>query len=232
MFPLRDENPTRRLAWMTWLLIIVNVAAFAYELWLLAAGQNVFTAFMDRMTFIPAALLATPFSPQVWMSVMTAMFLHAGWLHLGGNMLYLAIFGNNVEDRIGPWWFLAFYLASGIAATLAQSFGTGFPAIQVLGASGAVAGVLGAYILLYPHAKVLTAVLLFFIIELVSIPAWIVIAVWFVLQLGAGLASIGPQAQIGGVAYLAHVGGFLAGMALIAPAWFMDRRRARFVAWR
>lgn len=233
MFPLKDQNPTSRLTWMTWLLVVANAGVFAYEIYLrITAGDAALAAFTARLTFDPSALAASPASPAVWLTVLTAMFLHAGWVHLGGNMLYLGIFGNNVEDRIGPWRFLAFYIACGIAATLVQAVGTGFPQIQMLGASGAVAGVLGAYLLLFPRARVVTAVFIVFVLEMALIPAWVVIGVWFILQLGAGVASIGPSAPATGVAYLAHVGGFLAGMALIAPAWIADRSRGRFVSWR
>jgi len=233
MFPLRDENPTSRFTWVTWVILAANVAVFGWELWIQAtAGDKAFAAFVGAFTFNPAALAAAPLSPGVWLTMFTAMFMHAGWVHLGGNMLYLAIFGNNVEDRLGPWRFLAFYLACGVVAALAQSFATGFPAEPVLGASGAIAGVLGAYLLLYPRARVVTAVFVIFILELARIPAWIVIGVWFVLQLGAGIATIGPGQPASGVAYFAHVGGFLSGMLLIAPAWLADRSRTRFAGWR
>lgn len=233
MFPLKDQNPTSRFTWMTWLLLAANVAAFGYEVYLqVTAGDAALASLTARLTFDPSALAASPTSSAVWLSIFTSMFLHAGWVHLGGNMLYLGIFGNNIEDRIGPWRFLAFYLACGAIASLVQAFGTGFPHAQVLGASGAIAGTLGAYLLLFPRARVVTAVFIVFILELALIPAWVVIGVWFVLQLGAGVATIGPSAPAAGVAYLAHVGGFLAGMALIAPAWIADRSRGRFVNWR
>jgi len=233
VFPLKDQNPTSRFTWMTWALLAANVAAFGYELYVrVSAGDAALESFLERFAFDPAALAASPTSPAVWLTMLTAMFLHAGWVHLGGNMLYLGIFGNNIEDRIGPWRFIAFYLASGVAASLLQAFGTGFPQAHVLGASGAVAGILGAYLLLFPRARVVTAIFIIFVLELALIPAWIVIGVWFLLQLGAGVASIGPAAPAAGVAYLAHVGGFLAGMALIAPAWLIDRRRGSFVSWR
>jgi membrane associated rhomboid family serine protease len=233
MFPLRDENPTSRVTWMTWALLAVNVAVFAWELRIqVTAGSEALAAFTASFAFDPAALAAAPGSPRVWLTLLTAMFMHAGWVHLGGNMLYLGIFGNNVEDRLGPWRFLAFYLACGLVASLAQAFGTGFPPGEVLGASGAIAGVLGAYLLLYPRARVVTAVFVIFIVELARIPAWIVIGVWFVLQLGAGIGTVGPGTPATGVAYLAHVGGFLAGMLLIAPAWLSDRGRTRFAGWR
>ena len=233
MFPLRDENPTSRITWMTWLLLAVNVAVFVWELRIQAAGgAKALSAFTATFAFDPAALAAAPGAPGVWLTLLTAMFMHAGWVHLGGNMLYLGIFGNNIEDRLGPWRFLAFYVACGLVAALVEAFGTGFPHTEMLGASGAIAGVLGAYLLLYPRARVVTAVFVIFIVELARIPAWIVIGVWFVLQLGAGIATIGPGAPQADVAYLAHVGGFLGGMALIAPAWLADRSRTRFAGWR
>lgn len=232
MFPLKDENPTSRFTWMTWLVIAINAGVFAYEIWLRSAGGDAaFNAFVAAWSFNPATLAASPLSPVVWVTALTAMFLHAGWVHIGGNMLYLAIFGNNIEDRIGPWRFLAFYLSCGLAASVVQAVATGFPNSALLGASGAIAGTLGAYLLLFPRARIVTAVWIVVFAELTLIPAWLVIIVWFVLQLGSGLASIGPSAPADGVAYLAHVGGFLAGMLLIAPAWVVDRRK-RFVAWR
>jgi len=233
VFPLRDENPTSRVTWMTWLLVGANVAVFAYEVYLSYAGGNAaIQAFVSRWAFDPARLAAAPASPAVWLTVLTAMFLHAGWIHVGGNMLFLWIFGNNVEDRFGPWLFLAFYLACGTAATVAQSVASGPVDIANLGASGAVAGVLGAYLLLYPRARVLVAIFIIVIFELTLVPAWIVILVWFAVQLASGIASIGPAAALGGVAYFAHVGGFATGVVLTLPAWFADRRDGRFVAWR
>lgn len=232
MFPLRDENPTSNVTWMTWTLIGVNVAVFAYEVYLGAtAGNAALSAFITRWQFDPAQLAATPLSPAVWLTVLTAMFLHAGWLHIGGNMLYLWIFGNNIEDRLGPWQFLGFYLFCGVVAMLAQSFASGFVDIGNIGASGAIAGVLGAYVLLYPRARVLTAIFIIFFFELALVPAWVVIIVWFALQLASGIASLGPALAQGGVAYFAHVGGFAAGIVLALPLWATDRR-ARSTAWR
>jgi len=234
VFPIKDENPTSRFAWMTWLILAANVAAFLWEVRLGAlGGTSAITEFVSAYSFDPSALAASPLAPGVWLTVFTSMFLHAGWVHIGGNMLYLAIFGNNVEDRLGPWLFLGFYLACGVVAALAQAVGSAFAPSLMLGASGAVAGVLAAYLLLFPHARVLTAVWVFIFVELARIPAWVLIVVWFLLQLAAGIGTIGPAtAQSEGVAYLAHVGGFLAGVALIMPAWLTDRGRGRFVAWR
>lgn len=232
MLPLRDDIRTSRVAWMTWLLLAGNVAIFAWEVRLrMTGGPQAVAAFSRAFSFDPAAFAASPASPTVWFTMLTAIFLHAGWVHLGGNMLYLAIFGDNIEDRLGPLRFLAFYLACGLLASLVQAAATGFPHTEMLGASGAIAGILGAYLVLNPRARVVTAIFIIFIVELARIPAWVLIGVWFLLQLGAGIASIGAGAADTGVAYLAHVGGFLAGIALIAPAWLADRRRRGFAGW-
>lgn len=234
MFPLKDDNPTSSVTWMTWLLVGANVAVFAYEMYLrISFGPASFERFVNAWSFDPARLVASPASPLVWATVFTSMFLHANLLHVGGNMLYLWIFGNNVEDRIGPARFLAFYLVCGLAAAAAQTAAMGFADVGTLGASGAVAGVLGAYLLLYPRARVVTAVFIVIIFELVALPAWVVIVLWFALQVASGLSTFGTAATAGGVAYFAHIGGFLAGLALIAPVWLADRtRNARFTAWR
>ena len=233
MFPLRDDNPTSGATWMTWLLVGGNLAVFGYEVYLRATGGSAaFAAFLKAWAFDPARFAAGAGSPLVWLTPLTSMFLHANLLHVGGNMLYLWIFGNNIEDRLGPLRFLGFYLVCGLIATAAQTAATGLVDIGNIGASGAVAGVLGAYILLYPRARVLTAVFIIIIVELVTIPAWVIIALWFVLQIASGLTSFGTAAAAGGVAYFAHIGGFAAGFALILPAWFADRARTRFSAWR
>jgi membrane associated rhomboid family serine protease len=154
------------------------------------------------------------------------MFLHAGWLHVIGNMLYLWIFGNNVEDRFGPARFTLFYLVCGMAASAAQMLAAPATTLPNLGASGAVAGVLAAYALLYPGAAVLTIIPVFVFIEVARVPAYLVIGFWFVLQLGNGLATLGASAtQSGGVAWFAHIGGFAAGLLLTLPAAIISRRR-------
>jgi membrane associated rhomboid family serine protease len=234
MFPLRDDNPTSRLTWMTWTLVGANLAVFGYQFWLSLLGGPAFETFVVANSFVPARFFASPFSPREWLTVLSAMFMHAGWIHVGGNMLYLWIFGNNIEDRLGPMRFLAFYLACGLAATFAQAVVTAGSTVPNLGASGAVAGVLGAYLLLFPRARVTTVVFLFFVIETAALPAWGVIMVWFLIQLAQGIGSLGVRtADAGGVAYFAHVGGFVAGLALVLPAWLIDRRRtARFAGWR
>ncbi|HVL32112.1 MAG TPA: rhomboid family intramembrane serine protease [Actinomycetota bacterium] len=165
---------------------------------------------------------------NVWLSILFSMFLHGGLLHLGGNMLFLWVFGNNIEDRLGPLAFVAFYLVAGVVATFAQSALTPSAAIPLIGASGAVAGVLGAYLLLFPKARVTTLVIFFFITA-IELPAIVVLGIWFVLQL---FSTVGPAStEAGGVAYMAHVAGFVAGMVLLlvfrpkrprAPAVYLD----------
>jgi membrane associated rhomboid family serine protease len=202
MFPIGDDNSSRRVRpLITYALIALNVLVFLVEL---AGGDT----FIDAWSFVPARFLADPSGDLV--TLVTSMFMHGGWLHLGGNMLYLWIFGDNVEDRFGHLRFLAFYLVCGIAATFTQlAFSLG-STIPHLGASGAIAGVLGAYLLLFPNRRV-TVVAGYGIVQM---PALVVIGLWFILQLFSGIGSIGAGADTGGVAFMAHVGGFIAGYLL------------------
>lgn len=202
MFPIGDDDSSRRLApLVTIALIVVNVVIFLVEL---SAGD----AFIQKWAFVPARFMANPGGD--FLTILTAMFMHGGWLHLGGNMLYLWIFGDNIEDRFGHAKFLFFYLVCGIAATFAQlAF---YPASNVpnLGASGAIAGVLGAYILMFPKQKVHVLMGR----GVIPMPALVVLGLWIVLQVFSGIGSIAQTAETGGVAYMAHIGGFLAGLAL------------------
>ena len=202
MLPIGDDNSGRRTApLVTYALIALNVLFFFVEL---SGGE----AFIGKWAFVPSRFLADPVGD--FLTLFTSMFMHAGWVHLGGNMLYLWIFGDNVEDRFGHILFIIFYLISGLAATFAQlafSVGSNVPN---LGASGAIAGVLGAYILLFPkgRVKVLQGQ------SVVQVPALLAIGMWIVLQFFSGIGSIADTAKTGGVAYMAHIGGFLAGLAL------------------
>ena len=202
MFPVGDDNTGRRtFPYVTYGLIAANVLIFLVEL----AGGD---AFVEAWSFVPVRFLTNPAGDAI--TIFSSMFMHAGWVHLGGNMLYLWIFGDNVEDRFGHLQYLAFYLVCGIAATFAQlafSLGSDIPN---LGASGAIAGVLGAYLLLFPGRRV-TVMMGYGVTQL---PAVIVIGLWFVLQLFSGIGSIGAAADTGGVAFMAHVGGFVAGYVL------------------
>jgi membrane associated rhomboid family serine protease len=206
MFPIGDENHGRRsMPVVTVALIALNILVFFLEL---SGGQ----AFIREWAFIPARFGSNPSADAV--TVLSAMFMHGGWLHLGGNMLYLWIFGDNVEDTLGPFKFLIFYLVCGVAATFAQY--VVFPGSRIpnVGASGAIAGVLGAYLLMFPHARV--RVLVYH--QIVAMPALIVLGLWIVLQIFSGVGSIATTSQTqetGGVAYMAHVGGFVAGFLLI-----------------
>ena len=233
IIPIYDENPTRRFPLVTVTIIALNVLVFLYEF---SLPQSDLNTFVTLNSVIPAELLPaiTSFklsSPEL-LTVFTAMFMHGGWLHLGGNMLYLWIFGNNIEDRLGRLPYLLFYLACGIAATGAHVLSGPTSAIPSLGASGAIAGVLGAYLVLYPRARVVAVVPIFFFIQLIRIPAVIVLGFWIIIQLISGASSIAadPTAQEAGVAWFAHIGGFVAGIILIlllpkqAPAPVRRRR--------
>jgi membrane associated rhomboid family serine protease len=204
MFPIGDDNSARRsFPVVTSVLIAINVAVFLLEL---SAGD----AFIEKWAFVPVRFNSEPMANAA--TVISAMFMHGGWLHLGGNMLYLWIFGDNVEDRLGPVRFTIFYFLAGIAATFAQFMVNPGSPIPNVGASGAIAGVLGAYLLMFPKARV--DVLLGR--QVVAMPAFIVLGFWVVLQMVSGVGSIADTAQTeqGGIAYMAHVGGFVAGILL------------------
>lgn len=202
MLPIGDDNSSRRtVPIVTYMLIVLNVLFFFVEL---SSSE----AFIVKWAFVPSRFLANPAAD--FPTLFTSMFMHAGWLHLGSNMLYLWIFGDNVEDRFGQFRFLIFYLLCGLGATALQLSFSLDSNIPNLGASGAIAGVLGAYVLLFPHARVS-------VLQgqrVIPLPALIVIGFWFVLQLFSGIGSIAQTADTGGVAYMAHVGGFVAGFAL------------------
>jgi membrane associated rhomboid family serine protease len=197
-------------------LIVLNVAVFAYELTLSpAALSRLFSTFgvvPARYSSLFRALGAS--GPAVFVPLFSAVFLHAGWLHLGGNMLYLWVFGDNVEDRMGHGTYLFFYIAAALASNAAHIFSNPLSRLPTVGASGAVAGVLGAYLLMFPRARVLALVPLGFLF-VTEVPAVIFLFLWFVLQLANGIAALGVPASVGGqVAYWAHIGGFVSGMFL------------------
>ena len=202
MFPIGDDNSARRtFPVVTYALIALNVLFFFVE----TSGGD---AFIMKWAFVPRRFVANPAVDAP--TLFTSMFMHGGWLHLGGNMLYLWIFGDNVEDRFGHIKFIVFYLLCGLAATFAQLAFSAGSNVPNLGASGAIAGVLGSYILLFPQGrvKVLQGQ------RVIQVPALIVIGLWIVLQFFSGIGSISNTAETGGVAYMAHIGGFLAGVVL------------------
>ena len=202
MFPIGDDDSAERtVPVVTYALIALNVVFFFVEL-------NGGDPFIQRWSVVPSRLMANPGGDFI--TVFTSMFMHGGWLHLGGNMLYLWIFGDNVEDRFGHAKFLVFYLICGIAATFAQvAFSTGSN-VPNLGASGAIAGVLGSYLILFPRGQVRVLMGR----GVVPMPALVVIGMWIVLQFINGVGSITQSAETGGVAYMAHIGGFVAGLVL------------------
>ncbi len=216
MIPLYDTLLSRHFPIVNWLLIALNVLVFLYE-------NSLSTAALDRLTFtwglVPAVLMAHP--ATAWITIFTAMFLHGGWFHILSNMWVLFIFGDNVEDRLGPGGYLVFYLLSGVAAGLLQSFVLSSSRVPMIGASGAIAGVLGAYLVLYPRARVASLVPILFIFTIIEIPAVIFLLFWFVSQLFSGWLALGSSAG-SGVAWWAHVGGFLFG--ILAVLFFAQRR--------
>src|SRR5678816_4004841 len=202
MFPIGDDDSGRRsVPIVTYVLIAINVLFFFVEL-------NGGDPFIERWSVVPRRLTANPGGDFI--TVFTSMFMHGGWVHLGGNMLYLWIFGDNVEDRFGHAKFLLFYLLCGIAATFAQVFFSAGSNVPNLGASGAIAGVLAAYIVMFPRGQVKVLMGR----GVVPMPALVVIGLWIVLQFINGVGSITQSAETGGVAYMAHIGGFVAGLVL------------------
>ncbi len=217
MIPLRDANPTRRPPIVTLTIIAVATVAFAYELGISETGGNdALEGFLRQWGALPVgistALAGGDLLGPAMVGIVTSIFLHGGWLHLIGNMLYLWIFGNNIEDRFGRIRFLAFYLAGGVVAALTHVAIDPTSDIPMVGASGAIAAILGAYLVLYPRARILSLVFLGVFYQLIEVRAIIVLGFWFVLQLIDGLTSLGVPETDGGIAFFAHIGGFVAGV--------------------
>jgi len=224
LIPLRDDNPTVLWPLVTIALILANAAVFFYEL---SLDPRLLESLIYQMGMVPAAVTGS-FIPGTggYFTLVTSMFLHGGWMHVIGNMLYLWIFGNNIEDSMGHLRFILFYLITGLAAAAAHLAFNAASTVPTIGASGAVSGVLGAYLVLFPHARVQTLVTLGFFIRIIYVPAWVLLLFWIGLQLlNQALAPIDPAA--GGVAYAAHIGGFAAGLVLI-PLFRKHRRRSHF----
>ncbi len=226
VLPLRDFIPTRRFPVLTVSIIVVNIIAFAYEL-LAEAGGTLDQTFYT-MGVVPFEVTHN-FGPAVALSFLTSMFLHGGFMHIAGNMLYLWIFGNNVEDSMGRGRFLVFYLLTGSVANVAQVLASPNSPLPTIGASGAIAGVLGAYIVLFPNARVQTLIFLGYFARMAQLPALLVLGFWFVLQLFNGLLAFG-MTQMGGVAWFAHVGGFVAGLLLVR-LFTPGGRRSHWEEW-
>lgn len=225
MIPLKDYNPTRRFPVVTVLLIVLNTVVFLfdrlsghYEAILVETARGLVRTeqfvggLSAHYSLVPAALHGTPF--LAWPTIFTSMFLHGNWLHIGSNMLFLWIFGNNVEDVLGRFRYLFFYFLCGLVAALAQVASAPGSTIPMVGASGAVAGVMGAYLLMFPRARILTLVPIFFFFTLLEVPAFLIIGWWALIQF-LNATWLGGGELRGGIAYFAHVGGFATGMAFV-----------------
>ena len=226
MIPLKDNIPSSRTPFITIGLIVINILVYLNQLML---PPRAAVRFVYLYGLIPVEIsqgqLLVPHPVPLYGTILTSMFVHGGLFHLAGNMLYLWIFGDNVEDRLGRFRFLLFYLLSGAAAAAAQILSDPHSQIPMVGASGAISGVLGAYLLLYPHARVVTLVFFGWFVRVIEIRALIVLGFWILVQLASGLLTWG--AQVGGVAWFAHVGGFVAGLVMVIPL----RRRAEGPDW-
>ena len=213
MIPLRDNIPSKGTPLVTWSIIAANW--YVFYLQITAGGAPGFERFINHWAVIPAHLFSNPI--KYWPTLITAAFLHGGWMHIIGNMLFLYIFGNNVEERMGHFKYLSFYLIVGVLANGSQALISQKSTIPLIGASGAIAGVLGSYFFYYPHARILTVVPLGFFIRIVEIPAFLFLGIWFLMQ-----TLMATQQVSGGIAFLAHASGFVAGL-ILSPV-FGDRR--------
>ena len=236
MIPLKDDTPRFSTPYITYFLIALNTVIFLYEV--LGFGPHARTQLMFQFGMVPARITGLAggaphlSAGTALLPILTSMFLHASWLHLIGNMWVLWIFGDNIEDYLGHFLYIVFYLLSGLAAAVAHILLNAGSVVPTVGASGAIAGVMGAYFVLYPRAKVLTLVPLIVIFTFWWLPAWIVLGYWFVLQFfsGAATAVAVSSRTAGGIAFWAHVGGFVAGIVLIKV--FPARvRRPRYGTW-
>ncbi|MCE5259266.1 MAG: rhomboid family intramembrane serine protease [Chloroflexi bacterium] len=209
MIPIGDDTPRRRPTVVNWILIALNVIVWLYEALLSGPALN---RFISTAALIPARITVSPDLPSVF-TLLSAMFMHASWQHIIGNMLYLAIFGDNIEDHLGHVAYLLFYLAGGVIASLVQVAVDPSSEVPILGASGAIASVLGAYLVLFPRQRVKGIIVILGFIRITTLPALLVLGFWFILQLFNGAASVVTSAS-GGTAWFAHVGGFVYGLLI------------------
>jgi membrane associated rhomboid family serine protease len=221
MFPLKDTQPSYSRPVVTMGLIVVNLLVFVFEF---SLGPRTLNAFIEYYGLVPDHFQVS--------RIFTAMFLHGGWMHVLGNMWFLWIFGDNIEDLLGHGKYLLFYLVCGVAAALGQVVADPNSTVPMVGASGAIAGVMGAYLVKFPRARVLTLVFIFFFITTIEIPAPIMLAYWFVIQLFSGIGSLaGSHLSQGGTAFFAHVAGFVSGLVLVkvmGSSGVYNRRRDRY----
>lgn len=209
MFPIRDHNPSGRTPYVNYTLIAINIAVFLVTLTVANDPQA------QNMLYYQYAMIPARMTQEgTYFSIFTSMFMHAGLMHIAGNMLFLWIFGDNMEDKFGHVGYLAFYLATGIGAGLVHYLASPLSQVPTVGASGAIAGVMGGYLLLFPKARVDILFIIIVIIKIITIPAWIMLGLWFGLQLFNG---VGSDPNAGGVAYWAHAGGFIVGVLFTLP---------------
>ncbi|HET7009143.1 MAG TPA: rhomboid family intramembrane serine protease [Anaerolineales bacterium] len=223
MFPLRDTVRARTFPVVNWVILAANVVIFIL---MTSEGPASFERLTTRFALIPSQLSLD--RPLEFLTLFSSMFMHGSWFHLLSNMWTLYIFGDNVEDRMGSPRYLLFYLLSGLAAGLVQIYFAPSSQIPTVGASGAIAGVLGAYLLLYPRGRVITLIPLFIVPWFVEIPAFVFLGLWFLSQLSSGLLSLGAVGDFGGIAWWAHVGGFAFGLLTV---YFFARRRRAYARW-
>jgi membrane associated rhomboid family serine protease len=223
MIPLRDKNKSRTIPFVNYAIIAVCLLLFLYELSLDARLTSFVHRFAVAPSTVSAAVRGHTFAVTPYVPLVSSMFLHGGWLHLLGNMLYLYIFGDNVEDRLGHGGYLLFYLLCGVGSALVQVYSNPSSSVPLLGASGAIAGVLGAYLILYPRAKILTLIPLGIIFPIVEVSAFFFLGFWFILQLLQAMFLADSTSGGGGIAWWAHFGGFVIG-ALLLPLFLMYHR--------
>lgn len=222
MFPIRDSVKSRTFPFFTYALIAINIAVFIHELTL--AQQNRLEAFIMEFGLVPATFFSDPISQ--FYRILTSMFVHGGWAHLIGNMWYLHVFGDNVEDNLGHFRYVLYYILVGTGAAVAQLFSNPNSTLPMVGASGAIAGILGSYFVLHPMGRVLTFFWVFIFVRFIEVPAFFYLGIWFVMQALSGVGSLYETAlrgEVGGVAWWAHAGGFAAGFVLI----FFFRKRLK-----
>ncbi|GFE63427.1 rhomboid family intramembrane serine protease [Litoreibacter roseus] len=211
MFPIRDHNPSEKTPWVTYALILVNVVVFI-SYWPLFDDPREINMFFDQWAMRPVEVS----NGEEYYTLVTSMFLHGGIMHLLGNMLFLWIFGDNLEEQLGHVTFLGFYLLSGLGADVFQLLSDPGSVVPTVGASGAIAGVMGGYLLLYPKAKVDILLIIVIVFKIIPVPAWLMLGLWFLLQVVQGVVVDGSG---GGVAHWAHAGGFIVGLLLMIPVW-------------
>lgn len=223
MFPLRDTTRPARFPIINWLLIAANVVVFVFEILLQRQyGTQALGALLETYGIVPAALSVS--RPLSFLSIFSSIFLHGGWLHLISNMWVLFIFGDNVEDRMGSGRYLLFYILAGLIAGVTHALFSLGSTVPAVGASGAIAGVMAAYFLLFPGARIHTLILVFIFPWFLEIPAFIFLGLWFLSQLSSGLMNIGAMGDVGGIAWWAHIGGFVFGLLTVRQIARKNRR--------